>query len=140
MIYFFFFFFFKQKTAYEITVRDWSSDVCSSDLILAQKSQVLRRRKPFLNQRASPTPYNPKIGKVLASTLIPGQRSAGPAWKCLPTSGRGLPNRPNLPFPLHFAQSFEILNLPLLHLPLSVDFVHFPDSSGQERPLRRELS
>src|SRR5881227_4417325 len=28
-----FFFFFKQKTAYEITVRDWSSDVCSSDLV-----------------------------------------------------------------------------------------------------------
>src|SRR5213594_4469189 len=28
----FFFFFFKQKTAYEISVRDWSSDVCSSDL------------------------------------------------------------------------------------------------------------
>src|SRR5213075_3037682 len=28
----FFFFFFKQKTAYEITRRDWSSDVCSSDL------------------------------------------------------------------------------------------------------------
>src|SRR5213594_4888133 len=28
-----FFFFFKQKTAYEISVRDWSSDVCSSDLV-----------------------------------------------------------------------------------------------------------
>ena len=28
----FFFFFFKQKTAYEIVSRDWSSDVCSSDL------------------------------------------------------------------------------------------------------------
>src|SRR5881227_2899873 len=28
----FMFFFFKRKTAYEITVRDWSSDVCSSDL------------------------------------------------------------------------------------------------------------
>src|SRR5213075_3004966 len=27
------FFFFKQKTAYEITRRDWSSDVCSSDLL-----------------------------------------------------------------------------------------------------------
>src|ERR1043165_10001992 len=27
-----FFFFFKQKTAYEIRPRDWSSDVCSSDL------------------------------------------------------------------------------------------------------------
>ena len=32
--FFFFFFFFKQKTAYEIVVRDWSSDVCSSDLAL----------------------------------------------------------------------------------------------------------
>src|SRR6059036_1648105 len=29
---YFFFFFFKQKTAYEITYGDWSSDVCSSDL------------------------------------------------------------------------------------------------------------
>src|SRR5213079_2121957 len=28
----YFFFFFKQKTAYEITTGDWSSDVCSSDL------------------------------------------------------------------------------------------------------------
>ena len=27
-------FFFKQKTAYEIKECDWSSDVCSSDLIL----------------------------------------------------------------------------------------------------------
>src|SRR6059036_4055546 len=31
-VFFFFFFFFKQKTAYEITYGDWSSDVCSSDL------------------------------------------------------------------------------------------------------------
>ena len=29
---FFVFFFFKQKTAYEMCGRDWSSDVCSSDL------------------------------------------------------------------------------------------------------------
>ena len=29
----FFFFFFKQKTAYEIYQCDWSSDVCSSDLV-----------------------------------------------------------------------------------------------------------
>ena len=29
-----FFFFFKQKTAYEMCGRDWSSDVCSSDLNL----------------------------------------------------------------------------------------------------------
>src|SRR3546814_10611845 len=29
----YFFFFFKQKTAYEMRISDWSSDVCSSDLI-----------------------------------------------------------------------------------------------------------
>src|SRR3546814_3234430 len=29
------FFFFKQKTAYEMRISDWSSDVCSSDLDLA---------------------------------------------------------------------------------------------------------
>src|SRR3546814_13774866 len=29
---FFLFFFFKQKTAYEMRISDWSSDVCSSDL------------------------------------------------------------------------------------------------------------
>src|SRR3546814_4731909 len=29
-------FFFKQKTAYELRISDWSSDVCSSDLIYAE--------------------------------------------------------------------------------------------------------
>src|SRR3546814_8733767 len=29
----FYFFFFKQKTAYEMRISDWSSDVCSSDLL-----------------------------------------------------------------------------------------------------------
>src|SRR3546814_4838267 len=29
---YFVFFFFKQKTAYEMRISDWSSDVCSSDL------------------------------------------------------------------------------------------------------------
>src|SRR3546814_9281926 len=31
--YSFCFFFFKQKTAYEMRISDWSSDVCSSDLV-----------------------------------------------------------------------------------------------------------
>src|ERR1043165_1143380 len=35
-----FFFFFKQKTAYEISPRDWSSDVCSSDLVCATCHQA----------------------------------------------------------------------------------------------------
>src|SRR3546814_972238 len=30
------FFFFKQKTAYEMRISDWSSDVCSSDLLSRQ--------------------------------------------------------------------------------------------------------
>src|SRR3546814_4777000 len=30
------FFFFKQKTAYEMRISDWSSDVCSSDLIATE--------------------------------------------------------------------------------------------------------
>src|SRR3546814_3336558 len=36
--YFLFFFFFKQKTAYEMRISDWSSDVCSSDLIAVDGS------------------------------------------------------------------------------------------------------
>src|SRR3546814_8086481 len=32
VVLFCFFFFFKQKTAYEMRISDWSSDVCSSDL------------------------------------------------------------------------------------------------------------
>src|SRR3546814_1369969 len=32
VVYVGFFFFFKQKTAYEMRISDWSSDVCSSDL------------------------------------------------------------------------------------------------------------
>src|SRR3546814_10052036 len=41
-----FFFFFKQKTAYEMRISDWSSDVCSSDLPLN------RDRIRVLNLRA----------------------------------------------------------------------------------------
>src|SRR3546814_7500890 len=36
-----FFFFCKQKTAYEMRISDWSSDVCSSDLV--QEHHVHRR-------------------------------------------------------------------------------------------------
>src|SRR3546814_2513990 len=42
------FFFFKQKTAYEMRIRDWSSDVCSSDLGHAS------RRRPSMTERHDP--------------------------------------------------------------------------------------
>src|SRR3546814_4526555 len=38
------FFFFKQKTAYEMRISDWSSDVCSSDLQF-QRGQSRRPRR-----------------------------------------------------------------------------------------------
>ena len=34
-------FFFKQKTAYEVVSRDWSSDVCSSDLVVGLRHCIL---------------------------------------------------------------------------------------------------
>src|SRR3546814_9046478 len=37
----FFFFFFKQKTAYEMRISDWSSDVCSSDLTRADLASLI---------------------------------------------------------------------------------------------------
>src|SRR3546814_3604519 len=45
-----FFFFFKQKTAYEVRISDWSSDVCSSDLgsspTLSAAISAMRSRPP----------------------------------------------------------------------------------------------
>src|SRR3546814_7568109 len=42
---FFCFFFFKQKTAYEMRISDWSSDVCSSDLFSTRRQEVLDARR-----------------------------------------------------------------------------------------------
>src|SRR3546814_1910236 len=45
------FFFFKQKTAYEMRISDWSSDVCSSDLAVAlHPGDRLRDRRAALVQ------------------------------------------------------------------------------------------
>src|SRR3546814_2170285 len=40
-----FFFFFKQKTAYEMRISDWSSDVCSSDLLRGRQDAAALRLK-----------------------------------------------------------------------------------------------
>ena len=57
------FFFFKQKTAYEIPVSDWSSDVCSSDLMI--------RRPPRSTHRLTFFPYTTlfRSGPTLAEHL-----------------------------------------------------------------------
>src|SRR6059036_4014057 len=54
------FFFFKQKTAYEITYGDWSSDVCSSDL-----------RRSDERQRDAVGPPEPVLRRVLAAAGPP---------------------------------------------------------------------
>src|SRR3546814_6922141 len=38
------FFFFKQKTAYEMRISDWSSDVCSSDLIAKVAAREFKKQ------------------------------------------------------------------------------------------------
>src|SRR3546814_16928339 len=45
------FFFFKQKTAYELLISDWSSDVCSSDLIaIATARKILDSKSARFTQ------------------------------------------------------------------------------------------
>src|SRR3546814_801334 len=46
------FFFFKQKTAYEMRISDWSSDVCSSDLQTSVYPRVVVQRALALNASA----------------------------------------------------------------------------------------
>src|SRR3546814_10458214 len=56
------FFFFKQKTAYEMRISDWSSDVCSSDLrapgLKMPEAPALRRRGGRTDRRRSWCPEN----------------------------------------------------------------------------------
>src|SRR3546814_344795 len=62
----FLFFFFKQKTAYEFRIRDWSSDVCSSDRVV-----------PMFDVNAWTIPYSaPMVG---AKLVLPGAALDGPS-------------------------------------------------------------
>src|SRR3546814_19443050 len=63
MIFVFFFFFFKQKTAYELRISDWSSDVCSSDL------DDLRNVR-----NADGRPRQPRDGNSTLVNRLPGSR------------------------------------------------------------------
>src|SRR3546814_2897431 len=71
----FFFFFFKQKTAYEMRISDWSSDVCSSDLSLAvfdSAGSAPRRLSITLYSRSRIVPSGRseerRVGKECVST------------------------------------------------------------------------
>src|SRR3546814_4734090 len=70
------FFFFKQKTAYEMRISDWSSDVCSSDLdqsigAQAPVAQDLQERFPgscWLSAAARRRSEERRVGKECVST------------------------------------------------------------------------
>src|SRR3546814_2503751 len=77
-----FFFFFKQKTAYEMRISDWSSDVCSSDLSIPPSRSASPRNASlemaFSCGRSSsgasmPTTRTRPLGKSIVSpSMIPG--------------------------------------------------------------------
>src|SRR3546814_18857380 len=76
-----YFFFFKQKTAYEMRISDWSSDVCSSDLnALLEAGLDGVARVPLAQARKAATTrehdfighYVEDLGNVLDFDLIRG--------------------------------------------------------------------
>src|SRR3546814_14182308 len=52
--------FFKQKTAYELRISDWSSDVCSSDLHIGKRAII----NPMSDFRPYRAPARPPLGNA----------------------------------------------------------------------------
>ena len=81
MCFLFFVFFFKQKTAYEIVDCDWSSDVCSSDLISPDGRLIASAGKDrsikLWSMRSGNLIHTLKghTGEVTAIALAPNQRT-----------------------------------------------------------------
>src|SRR3546814_9628834 len=61
----YFFFFFKQKTAYEMRISDWSSDVCSSDLASDAAEMESAFDVSFGNSAASVRKWAEETGNAL---------------------------------------------------------------------------
>src|SRR3546814_19975476 len=67
--------FFKQKTAYELRISDWSSDVCSSDLLIATNWLVyIYAIVSDHVLAASPGYYLTPLVNVMLGMLILGER------------------------------------------------------------------
>src|SRR3546814_4685299 len=66
----FLFFFFKQKTAYEMRISDWSSDVCSSDLVGHAQPVGVRRVEEQVERRLSQDDV--RIDDVEGDVALPG--------------------------------------------------------------------
>src|SRR3546814_8573141 len=67
------FFFFKQKTAYEMRISDWSSDVCSSDLTQPERHAPLDLVDDLrVGQVKIRLVLVEQMAVVLAGFLVPG--------------------------------------------------------------------
>src|SRR3546814_5808915 len=65
------FFFFKQKTAYEMRISDWSSDVCSSDLVTTMLPLLPPPLDPPKNPPKNPPPKPPPKPPPITVTPLP---------------------------------------------------------------------
>src|SRR3546814_2957145 len=68
ILFVFFFFFFKQKTAYEMRISDWSSDVCSSDLFGQRPDRPVRPGQLRRGQGRHARSEERRVGKECVST------------------------------------------------------------------------
>src|SRR3546814_4930899 len=64
------FFFFKQKTAYEMRISDWSSDVCSSDLICEIMVVTRAIGKLIQTDQTHQIPSQLQMGKDLGMQML----------------------------------------------------------------------
>src|SRR3546814_5987738 len=88
------FFFFKQKTAYEMRISDWSSDVCPSDLaVQAQARRAMCHGIPADRARRSATMHDRRAENSKACAILQGPKSAGSA----PHPQSTVNNGPNVP-------------------------------------------
>src|SRR3546814_10094755 len=77
------FFFFKQKTAYEMRISDWSSDVCSSDLMKGLLRYGRSLRVPARKRRCiEGHEPNPIAASSCARTPLPRQLAVGECFEC----------------------------------------------------------
>src|SRR3546814_4958789 len=78
-------FFFKQKTAYEMRISDWSSDVCSSDLAVYSdadaKALHVREADEAVHIGPSPARESYLIGdKIIAAAKATGAEAVHPGY------------------------------------------------------------
>src|SRR3546814_3614542 len=64
------FFFFKQKTAYEMRISDWSSDVCSSDLQINATVVDLSNKNKLMEMVGDKFHVLPGVSEVPSDELI----------------------------------------------------------------------